>query len=174
LFKIIKNLFQSKENFVVEKDKQTEQKVILEELIRQGEKEANRHNFDESLKCFDKAISIDPTYDYSYGDKALILSKIGKIDESLLFFSKALELNPKNSITWYNTGLTYFSLKKLDDAIKCFDKAIENNENYANAWYSKGRCYDLQGNAEKAQFCLNQAKKIDPLLFTRIKKVPIK
>jgi tetratricopeptide (TPR) repeat protein len=70
--------------------------------------------------------------------------------------------------------LTYLNLKKLDEAIKCFDNAIDNNESYAKAWYSKGRCYDLQGNAEKAQFCLNKAKKMDPLLFIRIKKVPIK
>ncbi|MBA3749588.1 MAG: tetratricopeptide repeat protein [Nitrosopumilus sp.] len=174
MFKTIKNLFKSKDNFIVPKDRHNEQKVCLDELIIQGEKEANRHNFDEALKCFDKAISIDPTYDYSYGDKALILDKIGRIDESLAMYSKALELNPKNSITWYNKGLTYLNLKKLDEAIKCFDSAVSNNESYAKAWYSKGRCYDLQGNTEKAQFCLNKAKKIDPLLFIRIKKVPIK
>ncbi len=174
MFKIFKDLFKSNDNSVVTGEKQNEQKVILEELIKQGEKEANRHNFAEAIKCFDKAINIDPTYDCSYGDKALILGKIGRIDESLTMYAKALELNPKNSITWYNNGLAHFSLKNYDEAIKCFDKAIENNERYAKAWYSKGRCYDLQGNAEKAQLCLNQSKKIDPLLFTRIKKVPIK
>jgi tetratricopeptide (TPR) repeat protein len=99
LFKIIKNVFKSKDTFIAQKNKQIEQKVILEELIKQGEKEANRHNFDEALKCFDKAINIDPTYDYPYGDKALILDKIGRIDESLAMYTKALELNPKNSIT---------------------------------------------------------------------------
>lgn len=174
MFKFIEKFFRSKEKIIIEKDRQGEKKTILEELVKQGEEAANRHNFEESIRCFDKAISIDPTYDYSYGDKALILSKIGKFDEALVTYSKALELNPRNSITWYNNGLTYFSLKKFDDAIRCFDKAIENNERYAKAWYSKGRCYDLQGNAEKAQSCLNQAKKIDPLLFTKVKKVPIK
>lgn len=170
LFKTIKNLFRSNDNFIPKEHKKIEQKSILEELIKQGEKEANRHNFDDALKCFEKAIEIDPHYDYSYGDKALILDKMGRFDESLDMYSKALELNPKNSITWYNNGLTYLNLQKIDEAIRCFDNAISIDESYAKAWYNKGRCLDLQGDSEKAQVCLNKARKLDPLLFIKVKK----
>ena len=67
-------------------------------MVKQGEKEISRHNFDEALKLFNHAIMIDPTYDCSYGGKALILNKMGKFNESLDMFSKALDPNPKNSI----------------------------------------------------------------------------
>ncbi len=170
LFKIIKNLFKSTGSFNPKEHKKVEQKSILEDLIKQGEKEANRHNFIEALKCFEKAIEIDPQYDYSYGDKALILDKMGRFDESLDMYSKALQLNPKNPITWYNNGLTYLNLQKIDEAIKCFDNAISVDESYAKAWYNKGRCLDLNGDSEKAQVCLNKARKLDPLLFVKVKK----
>ncbi len=170
MFKTIKNLFRSNDNFIPKEHKKIEQKSILEELIKQGEKEANRHNFNDALKCFEKAIEIDPKYDFSYGDKALILDKMGRFDESLEMYSKALELNPKNSITWYNNGLTYLNLQKIGEAIRCFDNAISIDEGYAKAWYNKGRCLDLQGDSEKAQVCLNKARKLDPLLFIKVKK----
>jgi tetratricopeptide (TPR) repeat protein len=172
LFKIIKNFFKSKDYLVPKDVKKTDKNFILKELVKQGEKEISRHNFDEALKLFNHAIMIDPTYDYSYGGKALILNKMGKFNESLDMFSKALDLNPKNSITWHNKGLTFVNIKKIDEAISCFDNAISYDESYSKAWYNKGRCFELLGNSEKAQFCLNIAKKLDPFLFTKIKLNP--
>ena len=112
---------------------------------------------------------MDPNFDCSYGDKALILDILGKYNESIILYSKALELNPSNPITWYNKGLTFLHLKELDKAMKCFDNAISNDEAYSKAWYNKGKCFEMQGNIEKAQFCLSTAKKLDPFLFTKIK-----
>jgi tetratricopeptide (TPR) repeat protein len=169
LFKIIKNFFKFNGNFILNGDEKTDKNTVLKELVELGEKEISRHNFSEALKLFEQAITVDPNYDCSYGDKALILDKLGKFNESLEMYSKALGLNPKNSITWHNKGLTFVNLKKIDEAINCFDNALAYDENYSKAWYNKGRCYELLGNSEKAQFCLNAAKKLDPFLFTKIK-----
>ncbi len=169
MFKIIKNFFKSNDNVIPYEVKKTDKNIILKELIKEGEKEISRHNFIEALKLFEQAIKIDPNYDCAYGDKALILNKMGKFNESLDLYSKALDLNPKNSITWHNKGLTFVNLKKIDEAINCFDNAISYDESYSKAWYNKGRCFELLGKSEKAQFCLNAAKKLDPFLFTKIK-----
>ncbi len=169
MFKIIKNFFRSNGNIIPDESEKTDKNIILKELIKQGEKEISRQNFNEALKLLEQAIKIDPNYDCSYGDKALILNTMGKFKESLDMYSKALELNPKNSITWHNKGLTFVNLKKIDEAINCFDNALSYDESYSKAWYNKGRCLELLGNSEKAQFCLNVAKKLDPFLFTKIK-----
>jgi tetratricopeptide (TPR) repeat protein len=155
----------SKENILENKQKKFDSKSLVE----QGEIEANKQNFSKALTFFDEAIKIDPNFDCSYGDKALILDILGKFNESIVLYSKALELNPKNPITWHNKGLTYIHLKKIDEAIKCFESAISNDESYSKAWYNKGKCFEMKGNMEKAQFCLSTAKKLDPFLFTKIK-----
>jgi tetratricopeptide (TPR) repeat protein len=95
----------------------------------------------------------------------------GEIEEALLAFSKAIELNPDNSITWYNKGLTLIRSNKLAPAVECFDKAIKNNDSYAKAWYNKGRALSMLGKTEESQQCFNTARKLDPLLFTKVRKM---
>ena len=174
LLKVIDSFFKLKEKKYKDNNSEdkrgNKQKIInSKSLVKQGEIEANKQNFAKALTFFNEAIRMDPNFDCSYGDKALILDILGKYNESIILYSKALELNPNNPITWHNKGLTFLHLKELDKAIKCFDNAISNDEAYSKAWYNKGKCFEMQGNIEKAQFCLSAAKKLDPFLFTKIK-----
>lgn len=146
-------------------DKQT----YLEELIKHGEWEGSKNSLEDALKTFDHVIREDPNCDIAYGDKAMILEKMGRLDDSLELSSKALEINPKNTVVWHNRGLTLVKKKLYDDAIVCFDKAISLEENYAKAWYNKGRCLEMQEKPEDAQVCLTKARKLDPFLFSKIK-----
>ncbi len=170
MFKIIDKIFkqQQKRSFLQE-SRGPSKMAVLKELVKEGEKEANRKNFDKALELFDQAINIDPNYDCPYGDKGVILDIIGKHHESISMYTKALELNPSNPITWHNKGLVLVRLKKIEEAIICFDNAISYDEGYAKAWYNKGRCLELLGNTERAQSCLTKARKLDPFLFTKIK-----
>ena len=140
------------------------------DFIKEGEKYANKNNLKDSLKCFETAINLDPKNDLALGDKALILDVLGKHDEALTFFSKALEINPANSITWHNKGLTFVRLNRLQEALDCFDRALEFKKDYAKAWYNKGRCLEKMNEIKKSQECLSTARKLDPFLFTKVKK----
>jgi tetratricopeptide (TPR) repeat protein len=169
LFKININYFKNKYLKFGNESSATDQTFNPEELVKYGEKETSRNNFEKALNIFDRAIRINPKFDSAYGDKALVFDKMGRLDESLKMYSKALEINPKNSVTWHNKGLTLIKLKKMDEANDCFDKAISIDKNYSKAWYNKGRCLEMQGNMENAQICLTKARKLDPFLFSKIK-----
>ena len=169
LFKINTNYFKNKYKNLSNESSITDQAINLEELVKCGEKEASRNNFERALDIFDNAIRINPSFDSAYGDKALVFDKMGELDESLKMYSKALEINPKNSVTWHNRGLTLIKKKRMDEAINCFDKAISIDKNYSKAWYNKGRCLEMQGNLENAQICLTKARKLNPFLFSKIK-----
>lgn len=138
------------------------------ELIKYGEDMANAKRYDEALVIFENAISINPINDMAWGDKALILDKIGKTEEALLSFSKAISLNPNNAITWLNKGLTLLRMRKFKESIECFDTALKLNRNYAKAWYNKGRALALLGENDKAQPCLDMARKLDPMLYAKL------
>ena len=94
---------------------------------------------------------------------------MGRLDDSLKLTLKTLEINPKNAVAWHNRGLTLIKKKQYNESIDCFDKAISLDENYSKAWYNKGRCLEMQGQTESAQFCLTNARKLDPFLFSKIK-----
>lgn len=164
----IRNFFSLKK--IKESTKNVKSYTNAEEWIIKGENYANRNNLKEAIKCFDMAFNLDHKSDFALGDKALMLDKIKKYDEALSTFSKALEINPNNPITWHNKGLTFARLNKLEESIYCFNNAIDLKQDYAKAWYNKGRCLEKLGELEESQKCLTMAKKIDPFLFTKIKR----
>jgi len=172
LFKIIDNFMKkpSKRNLTNHNDSDPKNKKnFLEELVKEGERQASKNNFDKALEIFDEAIRIDSRFDVAYVDKALVFEKMGRLDDSLKLTLKTLEINPKNAVAWHNRGLTLIKKKKYAESIDCFDKAISLDENYSKAWYNKGRCLEMQGQTESAQFCLTKARKLDPFLFSKIK-----
>jgi len=146
-------------------------KVASEDYVKYGEDLANGNRPEEALEYFDKAIQILPTNDFAWGDKGLILDKLGRVDEALESFSQAIAIDSKNPITWHNKGLTLIKLKKLEEAIECFDKAIEYNEKYAKAWYNKGRALAMLNKADEGQKCFDTARKHDPFLYSKLKKM---
>ena len=146
-------------------------KEASEDYVKYGEDLANGNRPEEALEYFDKAIQILPTNDFAWGDKGLILDKLGRADEALESFSQAIAIDSKNPITWHNKGLTLIKLKKLEEAIECFDKAIEYNEKYAKAWYNKGRALAMLNKADEGQKCFDTARKHDPFLYSKLKKM---
>lgn len=141
------------------------------DYVKYGEDLANGNRPEEALEYFDKAIQILPNNDFAWGDKGLILDKLGRSDEALESFSRAIEIDSTNPITWHNKGLTLIKLKRLEEAIECFDRAIEYNEKYAKAWYNKGRALAMLNKADEGQKAFDTARKLDPFLYSKLKKM---
>ena len=64
-------------------------------------------------------------------------------------------------------------LKRFIESIECFEEAIKIKSDYAKAWYNKGRCLSMMGKINNSQKCLDQARKLDPLLFTKLRRLKI-
>lgn len=153
------------------KHKVVSRKDASDEYVRYGEDMANSNNLEKAIEYFDKAIEIYPNNDFAWGDKGLLLDKQGNVEEALSSFSKALSINPKNAITWHNKGLTLIKSKRFTEAIECFDNAINNKADYAKAWYNKGRALALTGQLTNSQLCFDKARKLDPLLYSKLKRM---
>jgi Flp pilus assembly protein TadD len=53
---------------------------------------AELDKLDEALKCFEKAIEIDPKDARAWSNKGIALDSLGKADEALKSFNKAKKL----------------------------------------------------------------------------------
>jgi tetratricopeptide (TPR) repeat protein len=146
-------------------------KDLSNEYVIRGEDMANANNLVDAMNYFDKALEINPQNDCAWGDKGLILTKQGKPEEALKSFSNAIAINPNSEITWHNQGLTQMKSKRFEEAIESFDNAIKIKDRYAKAWYNKGRALAIIGKTKLAQDCFDRARKLDPTLYTQLRKL---
>jgi Tfp pilus assembly protein PilF len=86
--------------------------------------EANRF-FENSIKSYDKAISLKPNDSRAYLHKGISLTELGKFDEAIKQYDKAISLNPKDYMAHLHKGFALGELKQYDKSLEEYKKAKE-------------------------------------------------
>ena len=76
----------------------------------------------ESFRRRDRAATSN--FADAYGNRANMLSELGRPAEALSSFDRALALNPNSATDWLNRGATLHGLGRADEAIASYDRAI--------------------------------------------------
>ncbi len=58
----------------------------------------NQRKYDEALKCFDRAIQLEPLYGVAWSDKGTALYYQKKYKDAVTSFNKALSINPEDKV----------------------------------------------------------------------------
>ena len=106
--------------------------VKKKKLLNNGTKLINQKMYEDSLEYFDKALEIDPNFDYAWYNKGYALFNIGNFHEANICIDKFLELNPENvhvfsALFIKASGL--FMLKEYPEQLELSNKLIEISEN---------------------------------------------
>jgi tetratricopeptide (TPR) repeat protein len=86
-------------------------------------------NYNEAIKCFDKAVKLIPSFAFALYEKGVALLQLNKYNEAIECFDKALEINEFLLLSLINKGVALLQLNKYNEAIECFDKALEKYKN---------------------------------------------
>ena len=70
----------------------------------------------EALKCFKKAIDINPKNDFAFQNQALALARLGRKDQALESNNIAVELNPNNFESWIQGTSWLINLGRFEEA----------------------------------------------------------
>ncbi|MHC0064486.1 tetratricopeptide repeat protein [Nostoc sp. UIC 10890] len=97
--------------------------------------------YPEALQDFDRAIELDPKYDWAIASRGQTYRSMKCYPEALQDFDRAIELNPKSDWAIANRGFTYRSMKRYPEALQDFDRAIELDPKYDWAITSRGQTY---------------------------------
>ncbi|MCX6151440.1 MAG: tetratricopeptide repeat protein [Ignavibacteriales bacterium] len=121
------------------------------EFFNKGNELSKENKFDEAIKNYNMALSINDKDARTYYQKGLTLSKMNKEDEAESVLKKATETD--NSFDLAYIALAGLQTKKgaYDNAVKSYEKVIEvsKNENLkAAAKEGIGRTYIVVGNAD--------------------------
>ncbi|RNJ77249.1 MAG: tetratricopeptide repeat protein [Nitrosopumilus sp. H13] len=117
--------------------------------------------YKEAIKCYDKAIEIDPSDSMVFYRKGDALVKMGKHEEAVMCYDKAIEIDPSDSMVFYRKGIALTRLGKHEEAVMCYDKAIEIDPSDSMAFSRKGIALTRLGKHEEAVMCYDKANKID-------------
>jgi len=128
-----------------------------------------KENYEESVKCYDKAIELGcNVFELWYG-KAMSLAKLGKYEEALTCSEKAIGLDhthlEDDSVLedlWYLKGQIHLHMGQIRKAITCYTKVTELNPNNDWAWDNMGGMFNELGEHEKALECFEKSIKADP------------
>lgn len=79
--------------------------------------------FEDAIKCFDRAIEINPKSAHVHNGRGLSYRELGNLDKAIHDFSRAIELWIGFADAYYNRGIAYFEQEKYDQALKDFQQA---------------------------------------------------
>jgi Flp pilus assembly protein TadD len=116
----------------------------------------------EAIADFNKAIEINPQYDFSYNNRGSIYRFLGNTKQAMRDFDRAIDLEPREILGYYNRGLTYILLGDYQQAIRDLNKVIELAPRRAEAYNSRGMVYSHLGNYAQAIIDIDKAIELDP------------
>jgi tetratricopeptide (TPR) repeat protein len=122
--------------------------IVLAETAKEwftkGYEASKAKKYDEAIKCFKKAIKINPDYGYALSCLGHVYSKKGMTDEAIVELKKAIKIIPGSPWAHYHLGVAYSEKGMPDEAISEYKKAISLDPNHAAAHYNLGHVYCIK------------------------------
>lgn len=141
-------------------------KALREELhsLREAQKEyaheyylmgneciTKAHDANAAIRCFDKALSLNPNYVEAWVRKGVTLLDIGEDYDAQVCLNKAVKLSPKSFKARYNRGKCLLKLKYYDEAILDFQLAVSIKPKHAASHEYLAEGFRAIGEDELAQ-----------------------
>lgn len=104
-----------------------------------------------ALRCFDKALKLDPTLVDAWVRKGVTLFDIGEFYDAEVCLNKAVSLSPRLFKAWYNRGKCRLMRKQYEEAVSDFLKAVGIKPRHAAAHEYLAEAYLHIGETELAQ-----------------------
>jgi tetratricopeptide (TPR) repeat protein len=98
--------------------------------------------FDEAIKCYNKALSLNPGDSEILVDRAIAEENLGLNSNAKETLQAALVSDPNNDEAVFSLGLLYQKAEEFEEALKCFSRVTEIDNEYAEAYYELGFCYE--------------------------------
>lgn len=116
----------------------------------------------EALKCYNKAVQLDPIFVLAWNKKAMVLENMSRYKEAIDALDRATAIDPYWSSLWHNKGVAYYGLKRYDEAAFAYDRAIELDPDASDTLNLKGNALHSLGMFEEALECYNKSLELDP------------
>lgn len=104
-----------------------------------------------AIRCFDKALKLDPLYTDAWIRKGVTLLDMGEHYDAHVCFNEAVKQKPHSFKTRYNRGKCHLLLKNYEEAMNDLSKAVKIKPHHAAAHDYLAEAYDGMGEEDLAQ-----------------------
>jgi superkiller protein 3 len=98
-------------------------------------------NYEETIRCYKKAITLDPNNLIAHYYLGLLYQREGKLDNAISEFKKAIAIDPERKGFYNLLGELYFAQGRINEALPEFKKALARDSDFAGAHYNIGIAY---------------------------------
>ncbi len=131
--------------------RETQKEYAHEYYLMGNECITKAHDANAAIRCFDKALNLNPNYVEAWVRKGVTLLDIGEDYDAQVCLNKALKLSPKSFKARYNRGKCLLKLKYYDEAILDFQQAISIKPKHAASHEYLAEGFRAIGEDELAQ-----------------------
>lgn len=120
--------------------RETQKEYAHEYYLMGNECITKAHDANAAIRCFDKALNLNPNYVEAWVRKGVTLLDIGEDYDAQVCLNKAVKLSPKSFKARYNRGKCLLKLKYYDEAILDFQQAVSIKPKHAasNEYLAEG------------------------------------
>ena len=94
-------------------------------------------NYEDALKCYDKALEIQHDYPEALYDKGLTLNILERYQEAVKCFDEVVKMSPKFGDAFYNRAISHVGKNNVRNALGDLKKAIEIGTTDDNDFFLK-------------------------------------
>lgn len=131
--------------------RETQKEYAHEYYLMGNECITKAHDANAAIRCFDKALNLNPNYVEAWVRKGVTLLDIGEDYDAQVCLNKAVKLSPKSFKARYNRGKCLLKLKYYDEAILDFRQAISIKPKHAASHEYLAEGFRAIGEDELAQ-----------------------
>ena len=131
--------------------RETQKEYAHEYYLMGNECITKAHDANAAIRCFDKALNLNPNYVEAWVRKGVTLLDIGEDYDAQVCLNKAVKLSPKSFKASYNRGKCLLKLKYYDEAILDFQQAISIKPKHAASHEYLAEGFRAIGEDELAQ-----------------------
>ena len=131
--------------------RETQKEYAHEYYLMGNECITKAHDANAAIRCFDKALNLNPNYVEAWVRKGVTLLDIGEDYDAQVCLNKAVKLSPKSFKARYNRGKCLLKLKYYDEAILDFQQAISIKPKHAASHEYLAEGFRARGEDELAQ-----------------------
>ena len=131
--------------------RETQKECAHEYYLMGNECITKAHDANAAIRCFDKALNLNPNYVEAWVRKGVTLLDIGEDYDAQVCLNKAVKLSPKSFKARYNRGKCLLKLKYYDEAILDFQQAISIKPKHAASHEYLAEGFRAIGEDELAQ-----------------------
>lgn len=140
----------------------TSQPLPKEMWMTAGDVYTQVDDYEDALRCFRKAIELDPNMDRAHHFAGVALIRLGRPSEAIPELEAELKLSPNDPDTQYNLAYAMLETSQKDQALTILQNLIAAHPDHAQAQYQLGKELLNSGDKNEAVQHLEIAARLEP------------